>query len=170
MIKNISLYTQNKYIQNDKLNSILPCHSTRQRWKIAVEGLPHCDRFPGGVVAADPGDALHCTLWWHSWSAGAILSLTIPTHVVVEDTGGFHGALCHLWRHAENPPVEPPLVGEDAKGALHNPPGMGQPKIEAPPLSPQVLARVGPQEVPPQRKSLIPNEYMRLGSQMVCSR
>ena len=76
--------------------------------------------------------------------------LLLSPVILMEDAGGLHTVYRFCCVDRNDPPIHPPLTGEDPKGALYNQPGTAEPVIKCPPACGEVRAREGSYEVATQ--------------------
>ena len=67
----------------------------------------------------------------------------------MEHTGGLDASLRQLRTDLDDPPVDPPLGGEDAEGVLNHQPSPGQSVVKDAPLSGEDASGEWPHEVGP---------------------
>ena len=71
----------------------------------------------------------------------------------MQDTGSLHTQLDLLRAEIDDPPIHPPLRGQDSKAAFYSEPGTAEALVEHPVFFRDVGTREGTHQVPTQRES-----------------
>ena len=117
--------------------------------EVGGEGLADPDGLSPGVVGShspQPWQRQHHT---NREAISHFCCWCCSAEEVVEHTGGLDASLRQLRTDLDDPPVDPPLGGEDAEGVFNHQPSPGQSVVKDAPLSGEDASGEWPHEVGP---------------------